>query len=682
MSKRQKMTTERFVSLSRKAYGDAYNYDQSVCNAVKDRVCVTCPIDGHGDWWPVANNHLSGKAGCPACAGNQPLSLGTFIRRASLKHNNRYDYSKVVYTNNHTPVLIRCPDHDVFPQIPMSHLAGQGCPTCAGKGLTTLARFIQLSREIHGDKFEYLDSSVRTTTGKVRLRCKSNGHEFQQKYGTHIYQKSGCPICAGRFKKTTEQFIADARAVHGDRYDYTSTDYIGKAKKVVIGCPTHGSFSQTPNTHLSGAGCPKCAADNKLVGTKAYIAKAQAVHGEKYTYENTVYSGSANNLLVTCPVHGDWSVIARSHLQNGTGCSACANTRLLTTPKFIVKAKALHGSDYDYSLVDYVNYDTPIRVLCKKHGEFIQTPDSHLQGKGCSLCANIGPSKPQLEIHEFLSQYTEARLEHRFEGSTKRYDIFLPEKNLAVEYNGLYWHSSRTQKRDTKELEKHTHSLRHGVRTIIVFQDEWKYQPHIIKNVLLSSLGLLPRIFARKCRVQQLETADVQNFYMDTHVQGPPRTHTHFGLLHGDDLVACMSFGMLRSSRYNTDPRHWELTRYASTHTVVGGASKLLKAFSSLGVADRLTSYSDVRMFSGKMYEKIGFTRVHQTRPDYYYTKSSVGGFRLHKSKFQKKHLMKLFPGCDLTKTEKEICEENGYFQVYDCGKIRWDLELTSTARN
>jgi hypothetical protein len=112
---------------------------------------------------------------------------------------------------------------------------------------------------------------------------------------------------------------------------------------------------------------------------------------------------------------------------------------------------------------------------------------------------------------------------------------------------------------------------------------------------------------------------------------------------------------------------------------VVGGASKLLKAFRRENLADKLTSYSDARMFSGNMYAQLGFTRTHQTLPDYYYVNLRVATWRVHKAKFQKKHLAKLFPGCDIeNKTEKEICEENGYYQVYDCGKVRWDLDLST----
>ena len=674
-SGRKPVTTERFVVAGRTAYGDKYNYDKAVCHSVRDKVCVTCPE--HGDWWPTALNHMRGKAGCPVCAGNQLVGLAAFIARSTAIHDGKYSYVNVKdYAGSKEYVEILCPEHGPFLQTSMAHLAGQGCPKCAGKGTVTTETFIALSREIHGDAFDYSKTVFKTTQDKLTLICKKAGHEFKQWYGTHIYQKSGCPVCAGNAFKTTEQFIEDARKVHGDKYDYSLVEYTGKARKVRIICKSHGVFEQTPNAHLSGAGCAACYEESKPLTQEEFIVRARAIHGGKYSYDKVGYTKASEKVIITCPEHGDWEVIAGAHIYRKTGCQACSGTRQFTTETFIAKAREKHGDTYEYDRTVYNNYDEKMTITCKKHGDFQQSADSHLQGKGCSLCANVGPSKAQREIMDFIGAYTPAVEEHRFPGSRRRFDIFLPEKNIAIEYNGLYWHNSRREAID-REKEKHDVALKHGVRVITVFEDEWNFQTDIVQRSLLSAIGELPRVFARNCVVTGLSNEDVGHFYLENHIQGSPRSPVHYGLFHNGALVACMSFGMLRSSRRNTDKRHWELTRYASTCTVVGGASKLLNAFKALGAADKLTSYSDARMFSGAMYEKLGFTRTHQTPPDYYYVNTRVASWRVHKAKFQKKHLVNLFPGCDVeNKTEKEICEENGYYQVYDCGKVRWDLDL------
>lgn len=674
-SARKPINTERFIAESRKMYGDIYTYERSVCNSTRDKVCVTCPE--HGYWYPNANNHIRGSAGCPVCAGNKKLSTFEFVSRAGAAHSGKYDYSLTSYGNSNTDkVTIICPEHGPFEQAPMAHLAGQGCPKCAGKGVITTESFIALSRQIHGDVFDYSLSEFKTTDDKITLICKKDGHRFEQNYGTHIYQKSGCPQCAGTMFKGTERFVREAREVHGDAYDYSLTHYNGKARDVEIVCPSHGVFRQTPTSHLHGSGCPECLSEKKRMSAAEFIVRALVVHSGKYSYEKTKYTVSVEKVTVTCPEHGDFEIIAGTHIYRGSGCPKCSSARMLTTEEFIERARLLHGDAYDYSKVEYRGYDVFITIVCPKHGDFIQTPDSHLQGKGCRLCANVGPSKPQKAIAEFLSAHTEVVLEQQFPNSRRRFDIYMPEKKIAIEYNGLYWHSSRTEA-VSREKEKHDLAAEHGVRTITIFEDEWLYQPDTVKRTLLSAIGHLPRVFARNCELRGVTTDEAAPFYMENHVQHKPNHATHFALFHNDEMVACMSFGMWRSNRKNTNTRHWELSRYAATCSVVGGASRLLNAFLKLDAADTITSYSDVRMFSGNMYEKLGFTKVHQTPPDYCYVNTRVAGWRVHKAKFQKKHLVKRFPGCDIeNKTEKEICEEHGYYQVYDCGKVRWDLTV------
>ena len=674
---RLKMTTERFVALAKAAHGDKYDYSKSCVVTTNDRVIVKCNVPGHGEWLVTPNNHISAKSGCPVCAGNRKSTTQAFISKARAIHGDKYDYSRVVYSGNKKDVRIMCSQHGEFLQTPNCHLSGQGCPKCAGKGVITTETFIRDATAIHGDKYDYGQSVFVTTGDKIKIRCKLHNLVFEQSYGSHIYQKAGCPECAGKTLKTTEKFIADATAVHGDAYDYSLVDYRGKARKVRIVCRKHGEFTQTPNSHLAGQGCPSCYYDSKFLTQEDFVRKAIEVHKGRYTYKNAVFKSTKDLVTVTCPAHGDWRVNAASHIYGGYDCPKCTGRARFTTEDFILRARSVHGETYSYDKVNYQGCETHVTITCQKHGDFTQTPDAHLQGKGCAKCANVGPSKAQLEISAFLSQYTDVENEVRLEGSRFRFDIYLPNEKIAVEYHGIYWHSSQFVKRDVRDFERFKAAESQGVRVIFIYEDEWVYQSHIVKSTLLAAIGKLPRLYARKCEVRFLELDDVRNFYFDHHIQHAPRCSVHVGLFHQDELVAAMSFGVLRSHRTNTDRRHWELVRYAASHAVIGGASRLLKAFISKGFADKITSYSDVRMFSGKMYERLGFTRTHQTPPDYHYVNLRKIKWREHKSKFQKARLAEMFPGCDIeNKTEREICEENGYYQIYDCGKVRWDLAI------
>lgn len=677
---RKPMTTERFLAMSREIYGDTYDYSESVATSLKSRVIIKCKVPGHGSWTPTVENHINGVSGCPLCAGNVKYTTETFIAKAQDVHQHRYSYEYVKYAgDNKVKVVITCPKHGNFEQSPMAHLAGQGCPTCANKGTINTASVIERSKSVHGDKFDYSETQINKTTDKLKLTCKECGYVFEQRYSTHIFQRSGCPRCAGRILQSTEEFIVKAKDVHGDTYDYSQTKYAGTAKHVTIVCKKHGAFEQFAGHHLNGGVCPSCFRESLTMTTEQYVARARAKHGDKFDYGMIKYTSHKDKITVICKEHGVFEVLPIGFLKTENGCMKCAGNAQLTVEQFVEKARKIHGETYDYSKVEYKNHYEHVTITCKTHGDFNQSPGSHAQGRGCPKCANYGPSKAQIEIYEFLSKHTEAILEHKFEGISYVYDIYLPEHKLAIEFNGLFWHSTRRIKDEDRDYAKYKAAMDIGVRTFTIFEDEWQFQPDTIKQSLLSAIGALPRVFARKCTIDRVEPYEYHTFFQDNHIQGSPRNpEVVIGLYYNHELVACMAFGQWRSNRRNVDKRHWELTRYACHNTVVGGASKLFAFFAKMKLADKVTSYSDVRMFNGNMYEKLGFTKVHQTRPDYQYVNPSEIKWRSHKSNFQKKHLVRKFPGCDIeNKTEKQICEENGYYQIYDCGKIRWDIDLT-----
>lgn len=179
-----------------------------------------------------------------------------FIQKAREIHGNKYGYSKVKYINNKEKVCIICPTHGEFWQIADSHLGGQGCPKCGGRFMDR-DYFIEQANKIHGYKYNYSKVEYgKTNADKVIIICPEHG-EFMQTPKNHL-RGVGCPSCAGNKPLTTEEFIKKARAVHGDRYDYSKVEYKGIREKVCIICPEHGEFWQAPYSHLGGRGCPQC----------------------------------------------------------------------------------------------------------------------------------------------------------------------------------------------------------------------------------------------------------------------------------------------------------------------------------------------------------------------------------------------------------------------------------------
>ena len=252
-----------------------------------------------------------------------------------------------------------------------------------GKKLTT-KEFVKKARQIHGDKYDYSKIEYKGANNKVCIICPIHG-EFWQKAITHL-NGSGCIKCANKMHHTLDSFIKKAKEVHGDKYDYSKVEYINNKTKVCIICPEHGEFWQRPDKHLSrGSGCPKCGGTSKLKLSE-FIEKANFLHKNKYDYSKVNYENYETKVCIICPIHGEFWQTPHAHL-NGQGCPYCNGNLKLDKKQFIKKAKEVHGDKYDYSKVNYENYETKVCIICSKHGEFWQTPHAHLNGQGCPHCA-------------------------------------------------------------------------------------------------------------------------------------------------------------------------------------------------------------------------------------------------------------------------------------------------------
>lgn len=199
-------------------------------------------------------------------------------------------------------------------------------------------------------------------------------------------------------KSNTEEFIKKANKIHKNKYDYSKVDYIKSCLHVCIICPEHGEFWQTPNKHLNGRGCPECGikanTEKNVKSNEQFIKECKQIYDEKYSYIPTEYKNSETKVTITCHIHGEFSILPK-HFLNGYGCQKCRNKKVvkkvnkkdkLNNETFIIKARDIHGNKYDYSKVNYINKHTEICIICPEHGEFWQTPDSHLRGHGCKLC--------------------------------------------------------------------------------------------------------------------------------------------------------------------------------------------------------------------------------------------------------------------------------------------------------
>lgn len=292
-------------------------------------------------------------------------------------------------------------------------------------------------------------------------------------------------------KLTAEEFINKASKIHNNKYDYSLVNYADSKTKVKIICPEHGIFEQSPNNHTNkhfSQGCPKC---SKMDITK-FTKRAKQIHNNNYDYSKTIYINTKTKVIITCPIHGDFEQNPQDHL-HGCGCKKCSDDNQKTTSlDFIEKANKLHYNKYDYSLVKYVNARTKTRIICPVHGVFEQTPYKHLQGQGCPFCF---VSKGENYIKEYLLRNNILYKQQKtFKGLKDvhplRYDFYLPDYNLLIEYNGGQHYKSVNYFGGNKKFtiqQKHDslkekYAKEHNIKLLIIPYWEFNNIDNILKE--------------------------------------------------------------------------------------------------------------------------------------------------------------------------------------------------------
>ena len=315
----------KFIEKAKQVHGDKYDYSKVNYIDSHTKVCIICPI--HGEFWQIPNSHLKGK-GCSKCGIiNATLKRRSkteeFINKAREVHGNKYDYSKVEYLNNHTKVCIICPIHGEFWQTPYSHLK-HGCPKCSNNKRLTTEEFIEKSRKVHGDKYDYSKVKYINNSTKVCIICPIHG-EFWQKPQNHM-QGKGCLKCCGK-SLTNEEKIAKLKIIHNNKYDYSISDFTNGKEKTKIICPIHGIFEMDYDHHgNSKNGCPKCANNVKLT-VDEFEKRCKIKHNNEYVYHQD-YVNMHQKIKITCPIHGDFYQEAQAHLI-GQGCPKCATKKIV-----------------------------------------------------------------------------------------------------------------------------------------------------------------------------------------------------------------------------------------------------------------------------------------------------------------------------------------------------------------
>jgi len=335
-----------------------------------------------------------------------------------------------------------------------------------------------------------------------------------------------------------------------------------------------------------------------------------------------------------------------------------------------------------FSLDDYKGVEEKYNFKCLKCNNIFK---DHLQDGRIPRCYNCYPRKMvsygEIEIMEFI-KYLDDKLiiesSNRSLPSGKELDIYLPSLKIAIEFDGLFWHSENGGKKDKNyHLNKTEECEKLGIRLIHIFEDEWMNKQEIVKNRLKHALGYdkLDKIYARKCSIKEILFSKCSDFLKEHHLQGEDNSSVRLGLYYQNKLVSVMTFGKLRKAlgSKNTNEKEYEMYRFCSSQNVIGAGGKLLSQFIKTHNPSKIISYADRRWSNDtSFYSKIGFSKILKTQPNYFYTNDYLTKY--HRFNFRKDQLSKKLQSFDPSLSEWENMQLNGYDRIWDCGHLKYEL--------
>lgn len=256
--------------------------------------------------------------------------------------------------------------------------------------------------------------------------------------------------------------------------------------------------------------------------------------------------------------------------------------------------------------------------------------------------------------------------------NNKELDIYIPEKSIAFEFNGLYWHSDIYHKDKNYHKNKFIYFKNEGIKLITIWEDDWRDKKDLIKSIILNQLNKTPKkINARDCKTKIIKFKEKKDFLENNHIQGNCVSSINLGLFYNNKLVSAMTFGKNRKILgQKTKKDNYELLRFCSQqkNSVRGGASKLFKYFINNFKPQKIISYANLNLSNGNLYKILNFNNKGFTVPNYWW---SNGKNKFHRSNFMKHKLVK--EGANPNKTADEIMRKKGYYKIWGLGNLKYE---------
>ena len=611
-----------------------------------------------------------------------------FLNKAREVHGEEYIYEGDSYVKTKEKMWIvhkKCGNR--FQQTPHNHLNGQGCPKCCFKNRQNNYSFIEKAIKRFGNRYTFpnIDNEYKGSHSKITIKCNLCGKTFKKIACDFITSPYGGCNCEKQRKKLItyeelKELYTKKEIIPFEGFKNRLTD------KVELICKKHGTFQKYISDLLSNNdNCQTCSKSHcgalRRMNVEEYRCKLQKTHPSIEIVDKTEFVNTSTKINFKCNVCGHVfkrtpGLFIYNNLRHS--CPECGKRDLIkkttkTQSQFELETKRLYGGLYTV-VGKYISSDKKIKIKCNDCGRYFNIEaNSFLQGHGCPY-HNLTYSVNENKIYEYVKTLFPNVIQHdRTVLNGNELDIYIPDKKIAIEYNGLYWHSE-LQKRNNYHLLKTEECEKQGIRLIHIFEDEWLHKTKICKSILSNIFGLTKsKIDAEKCIIKEVNTKEATDFLNDNHINGWCPSQIKLGLYYENQLVSLMTFGKSKHSISNKQTEY-ELLRFCNkvNIAVINGASKLFNYFVKNYRPTSVICYIDRRWFNGDLCQKLGFKFIRNSKPNYFYI---IGTIRKNRFNFRKSVLIKKY-NCPANMTEKEFCHKQKWYRIYDCGTKLYNWKI------
>ena len=595
-----------------------------------------------------------------------------------------------ITTRSNKKVWWKCEHGHPWEAAAYNRSAGRGCPYCSGrkvwKGFNDLVTtYPELAAQWDWEKNTMLPTAVTAGSNKKIWWACEYGHSWEATVASRVRGR-GCPYCSGQKVWSGFNDLATTHPALLLEWDFEKNSFpptevsSGSEKKVWWKCEHGHSWEAVVCSRTKGVGCPYCSGQRVWKGFND-LATTHPNLLSKWDWEKNnilpseVSIGFRKKVWWKCEYGHSWEATIL-HRATGRGCPYCAGKKVWQDFNDLATIHPYLLREWDWGKNSFLPSEITAGSgrktwwKCKYGHSWEARVGDRMRGRGCPKCAHP-TSLGEDELYEFIcSLLPNGKVIQSDRSLIAPYevDIYIPEKKIAVEYNGLFWHSEAAGKGKGYHRAKYLACQAAGVQLFTVWEDEWEDKRPIVEAMLKSKLGVQDEatVFARQCAVTRITSQESRVFLNAHHIQGACNGSVHLGLEYGGRLVAVM---VIKKACDSTA----YLERYATSCHVVGGMGKLLKPalkWCRENDVTQLVTFSDNQVSDGHSYATLGFTLDRELPPDYKYFYDNG---RQHKFGFRLKRFRddpQLYWQEGLT--EKQLAELNNIPRIWDAGKKRW----------